>query len=168
MAKQVLRVAAYAVIIDTDRILLARWTGPDGKRWTLPGGGIDHGEDPYDAVIREVAEETGYQVHVDRLLGIDSHRRPHHPRRPRARTDFHALRVLYTAHITGGELRHETGGSTDRAEWFHLAEVPALPRVSVIDAALTLHAARPTDGHTATAAATGATPGPGDHLQETS
>ncbi|MFH8371315.1 NUDIX hydrolase [Streptomyces sp. NPDC018031] len=147
MAKPVLRVAAYAVILDAGKILLARWTGPEGKRWTLPGGGLDHGEDPYHAVIREVHEETGYHVTVDRLLGIDSHRRPHHPRRRRDRTDFHALRILYTARITGGELRHETGGSTDRAEWFDLHRVPGLPRVSVVDAALALHDTRPADGH---------------------
>ncbi|MBH5334340.1 NUDIX hydrolase [Streptomyces pactum] len=148
MAKETLRVAAYAVIIDSGRILLARLNGTEGRRWTLPGGGIEHGEDPYHAVIREVAEETGYRVAVDELLGIDSHRRPSAYRRARPRTDFHAVRVLYTAHITGGELRHETGGSTDRAAWFDLRRVPGLTRVSVIDAALALHTARPADGHT--------------------
>ena len=67
------RVAAYGVCInDDDEILLARWLGPNGKRWILPGGGIDHGEHPHDAVIREFEEETGFQVEVLRLIGIDS------------------------------------------------------------------------------------------------
>ena len=33
----------------------------DGQ-WDLPGGGLDHGENPRDAIVREVAEETGYTV----------------------------------------------------------------------------------------------------------
>ncbi|WP_308159672.1 NUDIX domain-containing protein [Micromonospora sp. C81] len=42
-------------------LLLARWVSPDGARrhWTLPGGGVEHAEDPFDAVVREVTEETG-------------------------------------------------------------------------------------------------------------
>ena len=53
------RVAAYGVCVRDGRILLARWTGADGPaRWTLPGGGMEHGEDPYDTVVREVEEPT--------------------------------------------------------------------------------------------------------------
>ena len=56
-----LRVAAYAVCVRDEQVLLARWVGKNGeRRWTLPGGGMEHGEDPYDTVIREVDEETGY------------------------------------------------------------------------------------------------------------
>ena len=53
--------AAYAVIIRDEQILLSR-LAPHVSRdelWTLPGGGLDHGEDPRDAVVREVHEETG-------------------------------------------------------------------------------------------------------------
>ena len=70
-----LRVAAYALCVRDGQILLSRWVGPSGKRWTLPGGGIDHGEDPYEAVIREVDEETGYSIEVQRLLGVHTVRR---------------------------------------------------------------------------------------------
>jgi 8-oxo-dGTP diphosphatase len=52
---QQLRVAAYAVCIRDGQILLARWVARDGaKRWTLPGGGMDHGEHPVETVVREV------------------------------------------------------------------------------------------------------------------
>ena len=56
-------------------MLLARWTGPRGPEWTLPGGGLDFGEDPADAAVREVREETGYAVRLDDLLFVDSFRR---------------------------------------------------------------------------------------------
>jgi len=51
--REELRVAAYAVCVRDDHMLLARWVSRDGeKKWTLPGGGMDHGEDPYDTVVR--------------------------------------------------------------------------------------------------------------------
>ncbi|MEU7835888.1 NUDIX domain-containing protein [Nonomuraea sp. NPDC049129] len=67
------RLAAYAVCIEGRRVLLARHVPPIGESaWTLPGGRVEHGEDPFDAVIREVAEETGYDEVVERLLGVGS------------------------------------------------------------------------------------------------
>jgi hypothetical protein len=47
------RLAAYGVCIVDDEVLLARWVSPHGvTHWTLPGGGVDLYEDPFDAVIR--------------------------------------------------------------------------------------------------------------------
>ena len=67
------RLAAYAVCIEDERVLLARYVPPTGDtHWTLPGGKVEHAEDPFDAVIREVAEETGCDAVVERLLGVDS------------------------------------------------------------------------------------------------
>lgn len=58
-----------------DRMLLARYVSPDRtqRHWTLPGGKDEHSEDPCDAVVREVAEETGYQVEIEQLLDLNSH-----------------------------------------------------------------------------------------------
>jgi 8-oxo-dGTP pyrophosphatase MutT (NUDIX family) len=145
MPKQ-LRVAAYAVCVRDGRMLLARWVAGDGsRRWTLPGGGMDHGEDPYDTVIREAEEETGYAVELVALLGVDSMLRSH-PRRLGPPGDFHALRIVYEARVTGGELRHETNGSTDMAAWHPLDEVPALDRVALVDVGLRLWRERPPVG----------------------
>jgi 8-oxo-dGTP pyrophosphatase MutT (NUDIX family) len=53
------RLAAYAVCIEDGRVLLAHHVPLDGaSTWSLPGGKVEHAEDPFDAVIREVAEET--------------------------------------------------------------------------------------------------------------
>ncbi|MGW5862134.1 NUDIX hydrolase [Streptomyces sp. NPDC055239] len=144
-----LRVAAYAVCVQDGQLLLARWVAGDGsKRWTLPGGGMDHGEDPYDTVIREADEETGYAVEPVALLGVDSLRR-RYPRKLGAVADFHGLRIVYEARITGGELRHERDGSTDLAAWHALDAVPGLDRVGLVDIGLDLWRTRPDDGHLA-------------------
>ncbi|MFD4230408.1 NUDIX hydrolase [Streptomyces sp. NPDC058545] len=67
------RLAAYAVCVEDGRMLLARHVSAKGEStWTLPGGRVEQSEDPFDAVIREVAEETGCDAVVERLLGVDS------------------------------------------------------------------------------------------------
>lgn len=133
-----MRVAAYCVITDeAGRLLLAHWN--EGRRtgWTMPGGGLEAGEHPEDAARREVREETGYDAVVGELLGIDSRVIPAARRITVGATDpLHALRIVYRARITGGRLRNETDGSTDRAEWFTLEQVRALQRVKLVDISL--------------------------------
>jgi 8-oxo-dGTP diphosphatase len=127
------RIAAYVVVGRADDVLLARWTGPRGPEWTLPGGGLDFGEDPADAAVREVREETGYTVRLDRLLFVNSFRRV----LPDAPIDFHALQIVYAGTVIGGDLCHEVDGSTDMAAWYPRAEVAALTRVPLVDLGLT-------------------------------
>ncbi|MEV4949303.1 NUDIX hydrolase [Streptomyces sp. NPDC053755] len=144
--KTELRVAAYAVCVRDEEILLARWVAGDGSRkWTLPGGGMEHGEEPVRTVVREVEEETGYLTEPTALLGVDSIRRSW-SRRLAGPGDFQGLRILYEARVTGGSLRHETGGSTDLAAWHPLAAVPGLVRVELVDIGLDLWRERPPVG----------------------
>ncbi|MES5821076.1 NUDIX hydrolase [Streptomyces sp. RG80] len=141
-----LRVAAYAICVRDDQLLLARWIDDDGRpEWTLPGGGMEHGEDPYDTVHREVAEETGYTIEITGLLGVRSRR--HVSRRRFGRTvDHHGVGLVYEARVTGGELRPEIGGSTDMAAWHDLTTIPDLNRVGLVDAGLKLWRERPVTG----------------------
>ncbi|GAA3243475.1 NUDIX hydrolase [Dactylosporangium siamense] len=144
MITQRLRVAAYGVCQRDEHLLLARWVSPDGSRrhWTLPGGKVEHAEDPFDAVVREVAEETGYEVGVDALLGVDSR-----ARQVKWGAELHHVGIFYRVRITGGELRHETGGSTDLTRWVPMTEVPTLPRAVIVDVGLELHRRLPPNGH---------------------
>ena len=128
------RVGAYGVIVDAGKILLAHWNARGSANWTLPGGGMEAGESAEVAACREILEETGYQVQLEGLLGVDSQ---HFPAKP-PRRPFHSFRVIYQCRIVGGGLRNEVDGTTDEARWFDLIEVESLTRVSLVDAGLRL------------------------------
>jgi 8-oxo-dGTP diphosphatase len=119
---RVQRAGAYAVLHHEGRLLLTRLTY--AGVWTLPGGGIDHGEAPLDAVRREVHEETGLELTAARLLDVDSaHFTGHGP--DGTLEDFHAIRVLYTGAVPlDVEPRVvELDGSSDAAAWVPIAEI---------------------------------------------
>jgi 8-oxo-dGTP diphosphatase len=63
-------VAVGAVALHEDHLLLVRrGHGPAAGTWSVPGGRVEHGETLHEAVVREVAEETGLPVAVDGFLG---------------------------------------------------------------------------------------------------
>ncbi len=65
------RIGVFALIFDENqRILLAHRRDIDW--WNIPGGGMEYGETLDDAVCREVREETGLEVEVERLVGVYS------------------------------------------------------------------------------------------------
>jgi len=121
---------------DQGRILLAFWNQGDPAAWTLPGGGVEPGETPEQAAVREVREETGYDVELLRLLGRDrftvaADRRVDGGARP-----LDSIRLVFEAQIVGGELTHEVDGTTDEAAWIPIPEVGCLERVELVDIAL--------------------------------
>ncbi|MFD5116178.1 NUDIX hydrolase [Streptomyces sp. NPDC058391] len=144
------RLAAYAVCIEDGRVLLAHAVRPDGeKTWTLPGGRVEHAEDPFDAVIREVAEETGLDAVVERLLGVDSRVIPAAERRLPGRPELQNVGIFYQVRITGGELRPEPNGETAESVWTPIPDVARLGRSSLLDIGLALAQTVPATGHVA-------------------
>ncbi|MFE2738284.1 NUDIX hydrolase [Streptomyces sp. NPDC059349] len=143
-----LRLAAYAVCIDDGRVLLAHAVKPDGeKTWTLPGGKVEHAEDPFDAVIREVAEETGLDSVVERLLGVDSRVIPAAERRLPGQPELQNVGIFYQVRIIGGQLRPEPNGDTAASIWTPITHVARLGRSSLLDVGLALAQTVPATGH---------------------
>lgn len=133
------RLAAYAVIIDPNDQILLTWY--NGRRrgeagWTLPGGGVEYGETVEAAVVREVREETGYEVTPGLLMFVHSFTSADGPRPPRP---YKSVRIVYTATICGGTLGTlEVGGTTDKAVWMPLSKVLSTEsRSEIVDAAVT-------------------------------
>ncbi|WP_250028551.1 NUDIX hydrolase [Paractinoplanes maris] len=119
------RVGAYGICRDeTGRVLLAR-NSPLSSfpgLWTLPGGGVDQGEHPDDAVVREFGEETGLSVKIDglRTVTADVFRLP-------TGELEHTDRVIYDVSVTGGTMRFEAEGTTERVEWVAQTDLSVLP-----------------------------------------
>ena len=102
---------AQAVIFDdAGRVLLNHRR--DCDFWNLPGGGVESGEAPWQAVVREAREETGLEVAVERLVGLYSW--------------LHEDDIIFVflCHVTGGALITHTD-ETDDARYFALDALPA-------------------------------------------
>ena len=126
---QLQRVAAYALALrdgpEGQEVLLTRNSvrGPHPGQWTLPGGGIDHGEEPRQTVVREVREETGLSCTPGVVLDVGStHFEGTAP--SGRREDFHALQIVFAAEVSDGEPSvHEVDGTTDDAAWVRVDEL---------------------------------------------
>lgn len=139
------RVAAYAVILRDDNILLSRLAPSvtSQELWTLPGGGLDHGEDPRDAVIREIHEETGLHAEIGAAARIYSAHLPGVWRDGR-RVNAHALRIVYDGWVpvdAPAPQVVEVDGSTAEAAWIPVADVLSgrVPVVPLVQEALVDH-----------------------------
>jgi ADP-ribose pyrophosphatase YjhB (NUDIX family) len=108
--------AAAAVVVDVDRpgeiVLVRRRYPPEEGQWTLPGGGIESGESVVQAALREVWEETGLVVEVQRQLGTWS--------TPTGETVI----TFFVGRRVSGTLR--PGTDAQDAAWFAHGDIPTL------------------------------------------
>lgn len=107
--------AVGAVVLDGDRILLVqRGHEPGLHLWSVPGGRVEDGESDAEALVREVAEETGLVVEVGALLG--------EVRRPGATADVVYVIRDYEVRVLGGQAR--AGDDAADLHWVRLDDVP--------------------------------------------
>lgn len=116
------RVSAYALALREGRLLLTRLseTSPvfAPGLWHLPGGGIDPGEQPVEALARELREETGLELRAARLLDARTYAAR------RGGVEWHVAGLFYAVGLDGGAPEvSETGGSTDAVGWLPLPDL---------------------------------------------
>ena len=127
VSRRTQRLGAYAVVVHDDALLLTRIStiGYPAGWWALPGGGVDHGESPHDAVERELYEETGLRARSRRLVDVHDVHIVDLGRHDQYE-DFHGVHLLYAIEVDPSVTPEvvELGGTTDLVRWVPLDELP--------------------------------------------
>lgn len=107
MNKPKFTIGAFAMIFDeNNRVLLGHRR--DYDLWNLPGGTVEHGETPWEAAIREVKEETGFDIEIIKFQGVYVKEKD--------------IVFSYIAKIVGGEL--VLNDEADKIEYFSFDNLP--------------------------------------------
>ena len=135
------RVAAYGVARHDGAVLLVRSSRHSDFPgcWSLPGGGVDHGEHPLDTVVRELREETGLAV---RVVGSPSLHSTVEVLRAGALRQ-HSVRIVVDVDVVGGTLTDEHDGTTDLVRWVPADDVADLRLMPFTRDALAVRRAEP-------------------------
>ncbi len=117
------KVDVRAAVFENDRLLMVK-EREDGL-WTLPGGWADIGDSPSAAAVREVKEESGFDVVVRKLLAVHDRNLHGHPSIP-----FHAYKLFFLCELVGGTAA--PSNETEQVEFFAEDEIPPLSLTRVM------------------------------------
>lgn len=107
------QVTAGAVVINEEgRVLLLKHVFRPGSGWGVPGGFLEKGEQPEEAIRRELMEETGLELESAELAFIRAHKKP-------ARVE-----IIYRCRARGAEVKLE-GYEIKSGEWFPPDQLPS-------------------------------------------
>ena len=101
-------------------MLVKRRNPPNEGRWALPGGLVELGESVRGATVREIREETGFNVSIERLLDVQTDLHTD----GRSRIEYHYVLVDYLARPVSGRLRLNSESSD--CGWFTREQVGRL------------------------------------------
>ncbi|MFF1510450.1 NUDIX domain-containing protein [Streptomyces sp. NPDC058326] len=114
------------VFDDQGRVLLGRRA--DNGRWAVVGGIVEPGEQPADCVVREVYEETAVRCEVERVLLVETLRKPVvYPNGD----ECQFMDVSFRCRAVGGEARVNDDESTE-VRWFDVDDLPEMKRFSYL------------------------------------
>lgn len=113
------RVGAYGILIEDGKVLLTHTRIPSGAVWNLPGGAVELGEGPLEALKREFIEETGLQVVASGLAHASErfHQSKDYPQNQ-------LVKLYWFVKRTGGDPRPGgNGDDVDECRFVPLAEL---------------------------------------------
>lgn len=113
--------------------MIRRGHGPAGGRWSIPGGRVELGETLAEAVVRELAEETGLEALCDQFVGWVE----------RIGDGYHYLILDFAVTVLSSEAPR-AGDDAAEAEWVPLTDVASLPLVDGLAEFLHEHGILPT------------------------
>ena len=135
------RISAYALILHEDQVLLSKLNrGPNSGKWNLVGGGIEHGELPEDALLREIQEEAGITLKDPAtLLSVMSDRYVYKNAEAKEE-DLQLIGIIYLVRLSekvSVKFVHDEHTS-DGCQWFPMTEITEKEMVPFVIKSLAL------------------------------
>lgn len=102
---------AAAIVVQEDKLLMIK--SKDTGSWSVPSGGLEAGESPEAACLRETFEETGFQVRVKQLVNIKNV----------AIAEYDVTTHYYLCEIVGGQITyHDPDDSIEEIDWKKISD----------------------------------------------
>jgi len=128
------RPSAYGIVIRNGHILLTE----QYKKFHLPGGGVDLGELPEETVVREVLEETGFNVANPKFVDMVWDFYTYDSRSLGRKKHVQSILMFYICEFVGGQASMNGFGESekligDMPKWIHLDDLDKINAGSTID-----------------------------------